>query len=219
MDSQFPPELLDRIERCGVVAVLILDSAAHAVPLAKTLLDNGIDCMELTLRTDCALESLALITRDVPKMTAGIGTVLTTAQVKQVQEAGGAFAVAPGLNAKVVQAAQAANLPFAPGIVTPSDVELALELGCRELKFFPAEPSGGLNYLNSLAAPYQHLGMRYVPLGGVNEQNMTTYLSSPHVWAVGGSWLAPRDLIAEERFSEIGERAARARAIADSARL
>ena len=218
MESQFPADICSKIEQCGIVAVLIIDDEKHATSVARALLAGGVNCMELTLRTDAALGALEAIRRDVPDMLAGIGTVLTPDQVQQVSDSGGAFAVAPGLNPRVIQAAQAANLPFAPGIVTPSDMELALELGCRDTKFFPAEPSGGLNYLKTLAAPYQHLGVRYIPLGGVNEQNMSVYLASPLVMAVGGSWLAPRDLINNEQFETIRERAAAARRIADETR-
>lgn len=218
MDSQLPAEVFSKIEECGIVAVLIIDDEKHATSVAQALLDGGVTCMELTLRTDAALGSLEAIRRNIPEMLAGIGTVLTPEQVTQVNDSGAAFAVAPGLNRRVVEAAQQAGLPFAPGIVTPSDMELALELGCRDTKFFPAEPSGGLNYLATLAAPYNHLGVRYIPLGGVNEQNMSEYLGSPLVLAVGGSWLAPRDLINNEQFDTIRERAAAARQIADSTR-
>ncbi len=141
--------------------------------------------------------------RDVPEMLAGIGTILTTDQVQAVSRAGAAFGVAPGTNPKVIRAAQEAGLPFAPGIVTPSDVEAALELGCRELKFFPAEPSGGVPYLKSLAAPYAHLGISYVPLGGVNAGNLQAYLAEPSILAVGGSWLATRNLIQQQDWATI----------------
>jgi 2-dehydro-3-deoxyphosphogluconate aldolase/(4S)-4-hydroxy-2-oxoglutarate aldolase len=215
MKSQLPVELFSRIESCGVIAVLVIDNASDAVPLAHALAAGGIDVMELTLRTDAAFDSLTVIRREVPEMLAGVGTVLTPAQVIEAHSAGAAFAVAPGLNRRVVVAAQELGLPFAPGIATPSDMESALELGCRDTKFFPAEPSGGLDYLKSLAAPYAHLGVRYIPLGGVNEENMATYLSSPLILAVGGSWIAPRDLINDQQFDTIRDRAASARRIVD----
>lgn len=218
MESQFRPELATRIEECGVVAVLVIDDARRAVPLARALLDGGIDVMELTLRTPVAIESLQLIRDTVPEMLAGIGTILTMQQVKDVVEAGASFGVAPGLNANIVREAQRMRLPFAPGILSPSDVELALELGCRELKFFPAEPAGGLAYLKSLAAPYAHLGVRYIPLGGVNVSNVAAYLSDSDIMAVGGSWLAPRDDINNEQWSSITDRASAARRLADDAR-
>ncbi|MFC1758192.1 bifunctional 4-hydroxy-2-oxoglutarate aldolase/2-dehydro-3-deoxy-phosphogluconate aldolase [Planctomycetota bacterium] len=218
LESQFPPDVAARIEACGVVSVLVIDDAQHAVPLAKALLDGGIDAMELTLRTPAAIEALQLIRKNVPEMLAGIGTILTKQQIGDVVEAGARFGVAPGLNANIVTEAQRLGLPFAPGIATPSDVELAIELGCRELKFFPAEPSGGLGYLKSLAAPYAHLGIRYVPLGGVNLTNLPAYMSDPNVMAVGGSWLAPRADINKQDWQTITDRAAEARRVTDAAR-
>ena len=218
MNSQFSPELSQRIETCGVVSVLVIDDAKHAIPLAKALLDGGINVMELTLRTPAAIEALHAIRTAVPEMLAGIGTILTKQQVGNVVDAGASFGVAPGLNAIIVGEAQRLGLPFAPGIVTPSDVELAIELGCRELKFFPAEPSGGLKYLKSLAAPYAHLGIRYVPLGGVNVANLPTYMADANVMAVGGSWLAPRTDINNENWKTITERASEARRIVDATR-
>jgi 2-dehydro-3-deoxyphosphogluconate aldolase/(4S)-4-hydroxy-2-oxoglutarate aldolase len=218
MESQFDPELLGRIERCGVIAVLVVDDARHAVPLAGALLAGGVDAMELTLRTDAAVDALLAIRKDVPEMLAGIGTILRPEQVRTVAEAGAAFGVSPGVNPRVVSEARRVGLPFAPGIVTPSDVEAALELGCRELKFFPAESSGGIEYLKSMAAPYVHLGVRFVPLGGVNTKNLAKYLGEPIVLAVGGSWLAPRELIAAENWRAITERAAEASRIVSECR-
>jgi 2-dehydro-3-deoxyphosphogluconate aldolase/(4S)-4-hydroxy-2-oxoglutarate aldolase len=218
MDSQFVPELLERIEQCGVIAVLVVDEVRHAVPLARALLSGGVDAMELTLRTDAAVEALRAIRQDVPEMLAGIGTILRPEQVGMVAKAGAAFGVSPGVNVRVISEARRVGLPFAPGVVTPSDVEAALELGCRELKFFPAEPSGGIEYLKSMAAPYVHLGVRFVPLGGVNTRNLATYLGESMVLAVGGSWLAPRDLIAAENWQAITDRAAEASRIAREVR-
>ncbi|MEZ6132190.1 MAG: bifunctional 4-hydroxy-2-oxoglutarate aldolase/2-dehydro-3-deoxy-phosphogluconate aldolase [Planctomycetaceae bacterium] len=218
MQSQFPAEMLQRLEHCGVVAVLIIDNAEHAVPLARALLAGGIDAMELTLRTDAAIESLKQIRRDVPEMLAGIGTVLNTQQVDEVAAAGAHFAVSPGLNKRVVQHAQQAGLPFAPGVMTPSDIEAALELGCRELKFFPAVPSGGLKLLDSLRAPYAHLGVRFVPLGGINAANMSDWLGNPGVFAVGGSWLTPREAIQSQDWTTITKLAAEARRNVDAAK-
>jgi 2-dehydro-3-deoxyphosphogluconate aldolase/(4S)-4-hydroxy-2-oxoglutarate aldolase len=218
MDSQFPPELLARIERCGVIAVLIVDDAAEAVPLARALLSGGVDVMELTLRTPAAVDALRAIRGEAPQMLAGVGTVLSPAQVRTVAEAGAAFGVSPGLNPHVVREAQQAGLPFAPGIVTPSDIEAALDLGCRELKFFPAEPSGGLAYLKSIAAPYMHLGVRFIPLGGVSTKNLAAYLGESIVLAVGGSWLAPRELVAAGDWQAITDRAAEAGRLASEVR-
>jgi 2-dehydro-3-deoxyphosphogluconate aldolase/(4S)-4-hydroxy-2-oxoglutarate aldolase len=198
-----PSPLASRIESTGIVAVLVIDREEDGPPLAKALLAGGVDVMELTLRTPAALGALRRIRAEVPKMLAGAGTVLTPVQVEEVKKAGAEFAVSPGVNPRVLQAAKDAALPFAPGIATPSDIEHALEFDCRLLKFFPAEPSGGLAYLKAMSAPYQHLGVRFLPLGGLNEKNMSTYLADPFIAAIGGSWLAPRDAIREQRWQDI----------------
>lgn len=218
MNSQLPPELFQRIERCGVIAVLVIDDAQHAVPLARALIAGGIDAMELTLRTPAALEALRRVRAEVPEMLAGIGTVLTPEQVGEVAKLKGAFAVAPGTNPRVIQAAREQGLPFMPGVATPSDVEAAIELGCRDLKFFPAESCGGLAYLKNMAAPYVHLGVRFVPLGGLTAKNLKDYLADPLTLAVGGSWLAPRALIQAQDWDKIRANAAEARAIVQSVR-
>lgn len=218
MQSQFPDKLLKRIEQAGVIAVLVVDDARHAVPLARALLAGGVDVMELTLRTPAAIDCLKAVRGEVPEMLAGIGTVLNAEQVDEVVDAGAAFAVAPGFNRRVVERAQERGLPFAPGIMTPSDIEAAVELGCRELKFFPAEPTGGVKLLKSMKAPYAHLGLKFIPLGGLNPQNMTTYLADPDVPAIGGSWIARPQMIRDEAWDRITESAAEARDVVASLR-
>jgi 2-dehydro-3-deoxyphosphogluconate aldolase/(4S)-4-hydroxy-2-oxoglutarate aldolase len=207
MSLPFPAQLQKSIEARGVVAVLVLDEVSQAVPLARALIAGGITAMELTLRTPAALDCLRAIRDGVPEMLAGVGTVIDPRQVAAVVAAGAAFGVAPGVNRRVIEAAVAARLPFAPGIATASDIETALEWDCRLLKFFPAETSGGLRHLSSLAAPYAHLGLRYIPLGGLGPQNMRTYLESPLIAALGGSWIAPREMIAGSKWTEIETRA------------
>ena len=175
--NTFPEELLSHLEKRGVVAGFSVEKIEHAVPLAKALLAGGIDVIELTLRTPIGLDAVKLIAAEVPEIVIGVGTILTPETAVAVKGAGAHFGVAPGMNPRVVKAAQKAGLPFAPGICTPSDLEAAIELGCRFVKFFPAEASGGLTYLKSMAAPYNHLGIRYFPLGGVNSENMLGYLA------------------------------------------
>jgi 2-dehydro-3-deoxyphosphogluconate aldolase/(4S)-4-hydroxy-2-oxoglutarate aldolase len=216
--SRFSDEILARISRCGVVAVLVVDDAENAIPLGEALLDGGIDVMELTLRTPAAIVALRQIRQHLPKMLAGVGTVLTGEQVRAVAEAKGAFGVAPGTNPTVLREAQRVGLPFAPGIATPSDLELALEHGCREVKFFPAQACGGLSYLRNIAAPYSHLGVRYIPLGGLTVPSIGEYLAEPSVLALGGSWLAPRAAIQGHHWEEIRCNAAAARQAVDRAR-
>jgi len=198
-----PEALVTQIKDCGIIAVLVIDRVEDAVPLARALLAGGVQVMELTLRTPAALEALRHIKAEVPEMLAGAGTILTPKQVGEVKAAGAAFAVSPGVNLRVLEAAREADLPFAPGVVTPSDIEQALEFECRSLKFFPAEPSGGLPYLKAIAAPYQHLEIEFFPLGGLNAQNMAAYLSDPLIAAIGGSWLAPREAVRAGRWEKI----------------
>jgi 2-dehydro-3-deoxyphosphogluconate aldolase/(4S)-4-hydroxy-2-oxoglutarate aldolase len=208
--TAFSDPLLQKIRQLKIIAVVVVDNADDAVPLANALLEGGISAIELTLRTPSAFDSLQRIREYCPGLVAGVGTVIASDQVEKAAAAGAAFAVAPGLNPKVVRAAQEAGLPFAPGILTPSDIEIAVELGCKLLKFFPAEPSGGIAYLNSIAGPYAHLGLEYIPLGGLDENNFTGYLALKHVPAVGGSWIAPRSLIQNKAWATITANAQRA---------
>lgn len=211
MESLFPEPMLLRIQQTGVIAVLVLDDVQKAVPIAQALLVGGVDVMELTLRTPVALDCLRRIRDEVPQMLAGVGTVLRPDQVDQIVDAGAAFGVAPGVNPAVIRRAISRRLPFAPGVMTPTDIELAVELGCRELKFFPAEPSGGLKMLSSLRAPFAHLGVRFIPLGGLTADNMSLYLADPGVLAVGGSWLVKPDQIASGNYESITTSASQAR--------
>lgn len=205
--SMLAPELLKRISQTGVIAVLVVDHTEDAVPLATALLEGGIDVVEIALRTPASLDVLRTISGEVKQMVVGAGTVLTTEQVQQVTEAGAAFGVAPGMNPRVVRAAQAVGLPFIPGILTPSDIEQALECDCRVLKFFPAEPIGGLAYLNNIAAPYAHLNVRFIPLGGLILANVRSYFEDPRVLAVGGSWIAKRELIERRDWKTVTKNA------------
>jgi len=203
MSALFDPSLAASVEKCGIVAVLVIDQENDAVPLAHALLKGGVHVMELTLRTPAALPALRQIKAEVPEMTAGVGTILTPIQVRQAADLGAAFGVSPGVNPRVLRAAREAGLSFAPGVMTPSDIELALEHECQLLKFFPAEPCGGLSYLKAMAAPYIHLGIKFMPLGGISSKNMASYLADPVVAALGGSWLAPRDLIKNHDWTTI----------------
>lgn len=209
----FPDAIAAQIGNCGVIAVLVIDRVEDAVFVARALIGGGVSAMELTLRTPAAIDALRAIKRDVPEMLAGAGTVITPAQVGQVLEAGADFAVSAGTNRRVVEEAGRLGLPFAPGIATPSDIEQALEFGCRLLKFFPAEAGGGLAYLKSMAAPYAHLGLKFIPLGGLDAGNMKSYLREPIVQGIGGSWLAPRELIRVRNWDAIRRNAAAAAAV------
>jgi 2-dehydro-3-deoxyphosphogluconate aldolase/(4S)-4-hydroxy-2-oxoglutarate aldolase len=203
MQSCFPNIILERLFRCGVIACMTIDDPQKAVPAARALVAGGIDVIELTLRTSASMESLQRITAEVPEMLVGVGTILTPQQVQEVIGAGGNFGVAPGLSERVVKTAQDAGFPFAPGIATPSELEQGLELGCREMKFFPAEPSGGVVFMKSMYTPYAHLGVQLLPLGGINLQNMTDYLQESATLAVGGSWIVTSELLKFENWKAI----------------
>ncbi len=206
--------VFERLRESRVVAVVMIEDEADAVPLARALLAGGITAMELALRTDVALGSLKKIATEVPEIMVGAGTLLEKEQVAAAQDAGASCGVAPGTNVRILEAAEDTGLPFAPGIATPTDIESALGFGCRVLKFFPAEGMGGLDYLTSIAAPYRHLGLSYIPLGGVDEGNLQAYTSSPDVLAVGGSWLAPRSLLEAGDWAGIEALARRAAVLA-----
>jgi len=197
------PELIQKIDNAGIIAVLIIDELKHAVPLAKALLAGGVDTIELTLRTPAALEAAKAIKKEVPKITLGFGTVLTLDQVKAVVDVGADFAVSPGCNPKIISEAFKLGLSFAPGIMTPTDIEIAIQEGCRILKFFPAATSGGIKHLQSMAAPYNYLGLKFIPLGGCNMENARTYLESDLITAIGGTWVAKRNLIQTENWTTI----------------
>ena len=186
-----------------IVPVAVFDRVEDAVAVARALCAGGLHTMELTLRTPAAESCIAAIRRDVPEMKVGAGTVLTVEQVDRVCALGAFFAVAPGLNPKIVRRAQEKNLPFAPGVMTPTEVEAALELGCTVQKFFPASVAGGLEMLKALAGPYAHTGVKFIPLGGVNAQNMGEFLALPIVGAIGGSWLVDKKLIAAKDWNGI----------------
>jgi len=201
------PDIIKKIDDAGIVAVLVVDELKHAVPLARALLSGGVNAIELTLRTPVALEAGRVIKKELPEITLGFGTVLTTEQVKAVADVGADFAVAPGCNPRVIAEAFKQGLSFAPGVMTPTDIEMALEQGCQVLKYFPAETSGGMNHLVNMVAPYQYLGPKFIPLGGLNFENARGYLESTLITAIGGSWVAKRPLIQSENWDAITDNA------------
>ena len=200
-------ELTKKIDDTGVIAVLIIDELKHALPLAEALLKGGVSVIELTLRTPAAMDAARAIKKEIPEITLGFGTVLTVDQVTKVVDVGADFAVAPGCNPRIIAEAKKQGLSFAPGIMTPTDIEIAIEQGCRLIKFFPAETSGGLPHLASMVAPYQHLGLKFIPLGGCNINNAPTYLESNLIAAIGGTWIAKRPLIQSENWDGITKNA------------
>ena len=211
-------DIVRKMYQAGVVATLVVDELKHAVPLAKALVKGGVNIIELTLRTSIAMDAAREIIAEVPEAVVGFGTAITVDQIKEAAAIGVDFAVAPGCNPTILEAARSNGLSFAPGIMTPTDIEVALEHGCRLLKFFPAETSGGMKHLNSMAAPYKHLGIQFLPLGGINLKNAESYLSSPLIAAIGGSWIASPQMIHAEDWQQIEANARAIRNLIDDLR-
>jgi len=186
-----------------LICVAVIDNADDAVPLAEALLAGGLNCMEVTFRTAAAAESIKRIRQKLPKMSIGAGTLLTADQVKQAVDAGAQFGVSPGLSEAVSKAAHENKLPLFPGVITPTEVMRALELGWQNLKFFPAETFGGVNVLKALIGPFGHTGVKFVPTGGITATTLPNYLAIPQVAAIGGSWMAGRKLVAEKAWDKI----------------
>jgi len=204
-----------KLRAARVVPVIVIDDPANAVPLARALAAGGLSCAELTFRTAAGIDALRRIAAEVPELLVGAGTVLTPEQVVSAREAGAQFIVAPGFNPRVVDACRERGLPVYPGICTPSEIEAALAKDLRILKFFPAEPAGGLPYLKAIAAPYGDV--EFMPTGGITAANVGSYLAFPRVVACGGSWMAPQEWIANKQFDRIRDESAKARSAAGAA--
>jgi 2-dehydro-3-deoxyphosphogluconate aldolase/(4S)-4-hydroxy-2-oxoglutarate aldolase len=204
-------KLIEEISAAGIVPVVKLDSADDAIPLARALRNGGINCAEITFRTDAAKESIERISKEFPDMLVAAGTVLTPKQADEAMEAGARFIVSPGLNPIVVKHCNEKGYPIIPGVATPTEVEAAMSLGLTYLKFFPAEAAGGVNMIKSMAAPYT--AIRFMPTGGVNIKNVADYLNCKAVYACGGSWMVPADKIAAGDFDAIEEMTAQAVAL------
>lgn len=193
----------DQIKAARIVPVIALEDADKAVPLCKALAAGGLEVAEITYRTTAAAEAIRVVAKEFPSFALGAGTVTLHSELESAIDAGARFAVAPGCNPEIVKAAQAAGLPFFPGVCTPSDIELALSCNCQTLKFFPAGAMGGVSTLKALYAPYKHRGIHFVPTGGIKAANMLEYLQTPGVIAIGGSWIVANDLIAANDWETI----------------
>ena len=208
------PAVVDRLRALRVVPVIVIESPRDAVALATALADGGLPCAEVTFRTPGAVEALSIIARERPDFLVGAGTVLTPQQADLAKKSGAAFAVAPGTNPRVVAHCRDIGLPFYPGVATPSDLEAALELGVRTVKFFPAEPMGGVKFLKALAAPYGDVS--FMPTGGVTRDTLAGYLGFARVVACGGSWMAPPDWIAAGAFDRVRDETRRVAELLES---
>ncbi|MEI4472376.1 bifunctional 4-hydroxy-2-oxoglutarate aldolase/2-dehydro-3-deoxy-phosphogluconate aldolase [Frigidibacter sp. MR17.24] len=210
-------QVFERVAAIGVVPVIAIEKVEHAVPMADALLEGGLSVAEVTFRTEAAADVMAVLHDRRPELLLGAGTILNPDQVTRALQAGATFGLAPGFDPEVVLAADEAGLPFAPGIMTPSDISLAAARGCRLMKFFPATPAGGPSMLKNISAPFAHLGLRFIPTGGVTPETMKDWLALPQIAAVGGTWIAkPEDMRAGD-WSGIAAKArdavARARAL------
>ena len=193
--------IFEQFSKIGIIPVVVLDDAKDAEPLARALCEGGLPCAEVTFRTAAAAESIRIMSEKFPEMLVGVGTVLTTAQVDEAIACGAKFIVSPGLNPTVVQYCLDKGIPVTPGTQTPSDMEKAIELGLDVVKFFPAEPAGGLSMIKAVAAPY--VGLRFMPTGGISAKNVRDYLAYDRIIACGGSWMVKGDLVKAGKFDEI----------------
>ena len=204
-------DTLVQIGKTGIVPVVVLNNASDAEPLAEALINGGLPCAEVTFRTEAAEDSIMLMSKKFPEMFVGAGTVLTTEQVDRAIGAGAKFIVSPGFNPKVVEYCLKNNYPITPGIMTPTELEMALGFGLDVVKFFPAENAGGLKMIKAMSAPYTM--MKFMPTGGINAANVGDYLACDKILACGGSWMVKGDLISAGKFDEIQKLTAEAAAI------
>jgi 2-dehydro-3-deoxyphosphogluconate aldolase/(4S)-4-hydroxy-2-oxoglutarate aldolase len=194
------PTALEKVLQMKIVPVVAIHDAGHSDALANALVEGGLPCAEITFRTAAAADAMRAMAKR-GDMLVGAGTVLTIDQVKQAVDAGATFMVAPGLNPKVVGYCRDLNIPIIPGVATPTDIETALDLGLKILKYFPAEAFGGLKTLKAISAPYP--AVKFIPTGGINADNVIAYLEHPNVAACGGSWMVKSALIAAGQFDKI----------------
>ncbi|WP_420960976.1 2-dehydro-3-deoxy-phosphogluconate aldolase [Brucella sp. IR073] len=193
--------LLPILKGQPVIPVLLIDKASDAVPLARALAAGGLPAIEITLRTAAALDAIRAVAEEVPEAIVGAGTILNARQYEEAAKAGSRFIVSPGVTEAIRQAARDSDVPLLPGSVTPSEIMAAREDGYTLLKFFPAEQAGGAAFLKSLASPLA--GTLFCPTGGISLANAKTYLSLPNVICVGGSWVAPKELVEAGEWDKI----------------
>ena len=194
-------DVVKQLSKIGIVPVIKIEDPKDAAPLAKALIDGGLPCAEVTFRTACAKEAIAIIAKEYPEMIVGAGTVLTKAQVDDAIEAGAKFIVSPGFNPEIVKYCQSKGCPIVPGINNPSGIEAALEFGLDTVKFFPAEQSGGLAMIKAMSAPYG--GVKFMPTGGVSPANVNDYLAFNKIVCCGGSWMVKPEMISAGDFDGI----------------
>ncbi len=196
-------KIIEVLQISPIIPVVVIENIKDAVPLAQSLVEGGIQIIEVTLRSGCALEAIELIAKNVPKMRVGAGTILNPTQLEQAQNRGAEFLISPGLTIKLLEHAKKKDMPLIPGVSSSSEVMQALELGYNALKFFPAEYCGGVKLLNAFNGPFK--GVKFCPTGGISIDNMHSYLNLENVLCVGGSWLTPKHLIQNKEWDKITE--------------
>ncbi|WRB65278.1 bifunctional 4-hydroxy-2-oxoglutarate aldolase/2-dehydro-3-deoxy-phosphogluconate aldolase [Helicobacter pylori] len=196
-------KIIEILQISPIIPVVVIEDIKDAVPLAQSLVEGGIQIIEVTLRSSCALEAIELIAKNVPKMRVGAGTILNPTQLEQAQNRGAEFLISPGLTIKLLEYAKKKDMPLIPGVSSSSEVMQALELGYNALKFFPAEYCGGVKLLNAFNGPFK--GVKFCPTGGISADNMRSYLNLENVLCVGGSWLTPKNLIQNKEWDKITE--------------
>ncbi len=196
-------KIIEVLQISPIIPVVVIENIKDAVPLAQSLAEGGIQIIEVTLRSSCALEAIELIAKNVPKMHVGAGTILNPTQLEQAQNRGAEFLISPGLTIKLLEYAKKKDMPLIPGVSSSSEVMQALELGYSALKFFPAEYCGGVKLLNAFNGPFK--GVKFCPTGGISADNMRSYLNLENVLCVGGSWLTPKNLIQNKEWDKITE--------------
>jgi len=199
----FAMSVFDQIAKFKVVPVIAIESSDAALLLSDALIEGGLPIAEITFRTEAAASVIRKMSQERPNLFVGAGTIVTLDNLKAAIDSGAAFGVAPGCNPKIIEAAHKENFPFVPGVCTPSDVEVALANRCKVLKFFPAGVMGGLTMLKSLIAPYGHMGVQFMPTGGVSPENLREYLTTKGVIACGGTWVATKEDISEAKWERI----------------
>ncbi len=203
MTDTMADDVFARACRYGIMPVIAIEDAAHAIPLADALAEGGIPVAEVTFRTRAAADAMARMTAERPDFLVGAGTVLDLDSLAAARESGAQFGLAPGFDPAIVDDAMASGWAFAPGIMTPSELSSAVRRGVRLCKFFPAGTAGGPKALAGISAPFAHLGMRFIPTGGVTLDNLGDWLKMDVIAAVGGTWIAKTEDIREGRWADI----------------
>jgi 2-dehydro-3-deoxyphosphogluconate aldolase/(4S)-4-hydroxy-2-oxoglutarate aldolase len=201
-------QLFEKMESCGVVPVIAIESKEQALPMVDALVRGGLPVAEITFRTEAAADVITLLKKERPDVFLGAGTITSVDQLLRARDCGAVFGVAPGFNPEVVKKAVEIGFPLFPGVLTPSEIEQGLALGLEVLKYFPAEAAGGVPMLKAVSAPYGHLGVRFIPTGGISIKNLEDYLRLPQVIVCGGTWVAKKEVISAKKWDEIERNAA-----------